>query len=327
MARYSATVTPASASRAAPDAHRSWRAPWPLLLQRSLAPVRRGRFDPCHVHVGDRVVWRTARPASGPVLARIEQLGGDEVRCEAWGEGADWFVEQLPQLLGADDTREQFRCDDHPLLARIHDATPWLRLPRTDLVFEALVGAILEQRVTVREALDARSWLIRRHGEAPPGCPPDMPPHMRVMPTPGRWLQVPSWDWHRAGVDVHRAATVRRCAEVAARLEETTRMDREACMRRLRAVPGVGVWTVAETLQRSHGDADSLSYGDTHLARFVGYALTGAAADDARMEELLEPWRGHRHRVVRLLQVASASGLVRRPPRVPRARPRAHLGF
>jgi 3-methyladenine DNA glycosylase/8-oxoguanine DNA glycosylase len=310
-----------------PDASRTWRAGWRLQLVRQLASVQRGRFDPCQRSVGDRVVWRTARPSSGMVVARLEQLDDHAVRCDAWGPGAEWFCEQLPSLLGADDAREEFDPRTHALLTKLHAASSWLRMPRTGLVFEALVGAIFEQRVTVREALDARRWLIRRHGDAPPASPAGMPADLRVMPSPRAWRAVPSWDFHRAGMDVHRAATLLRCAEVAGRIDETAGMDRLDATRRLRAIRGVGVWTVAETRQRSHGCPDSVSYGDTHLARFVGYALAGTEVDDEGMEELLEPWRGHRHRVVRLLQLGASHGLVQGAPRVPRARARQHLGY
>ncbi len=261
------------------------------------------------------------------MLARIEQVDEHTARCAAWGPGTDWFIDRLPSLLGDDDDAHAFEHAGHDLLRRVHRANPWLRLPRTGLVFEALVGSVLEQRVTVEEALRARNRLIAWHGDLPPARPQGLPEHVRVMPDAPTWRSIPSWDWHRAGCDVHRAATIRRAAQVAPRLDETTELDRVDGLRRMRAVRGIGVWTVAETWQRSHGDPDLVSYGDTHLARFVGYALTGESVDDAGMEQLLEPWRGHRHRVVRLLQLAASLGAVATPPRVPRAPARTHLGL
>jgi 3-methyladenine DNA glycosylase/8-oxoguanine DNA glycosylase len=67
-------------------------------------------------------------------------------------------------------------------------------------------------------------------------------------------------------------------------------------------VPGIGAWTVAEVAQRALGDADALSVGDYHLSAFVGWALAGRPLDDDGMVELLERWRPHRYRVVRLLE-------------------------
>jgi len=76
---------------------------------------------------------------------------------------------------------------------------------------------------------------------------------------------------------------------------------------RLVAYPGIGPWTAAEVTLRALGDPDAVSLGDFHLPNLVAWALAGEPrADDARMLELLEPWRGHRARVIRLLE---ASGL------------------
>jgi 3-methyladenine DNA glycosylase/8-oxoguanine DNA glycosylase len=72
------------------------------------------------------------------------------------------------------------------------------------------------------------------------------------------------------------------------------------------SLPGVGMWTAAETAQRAWGDADALSVGDYHLAKMVGWSLLGHPIDDPAMVKLLEPLRPHRHRAVRLLE---ASGL------------------
>jgi len=294
---------------------------------RVLAPLRRGRLDPSHQVVGERVVWRTARLSSGPVVARLHQTGATTIECDAWGAGGEQFVAELPVLLGEGDELADFDPAGHRLVAKLHAASPWLRMPRTNLVFEALTSAILEQRVTYTEALAGRLHLHRRYGESPPAAPPGMPAGMLLAPTPAAWRGISSPSWHRAGVDVHRALTIARCAEVAARLDETAAMGRLEGMRRMRAVPGVGVWTVAETRQRALGDPDSVSYGDTHLARFVGYALTGAGVDDHGMEELLEPWRGHRHRVVRLLQLGVAHGVVPTAPSIAKAPPRRHLRY
>ena len=88
----------------------------------------------------------------------------------------------------------------------------------------------------------------------------------------------------------------------------------------LTSLPGVGVWTSAETRIRALGDPDAVSIGDYHLAHEVGHALTGARTDDAGMIELLAPWAGQRQRVVRLIH---ASG-VQEPRRGPRLAPEDH---
>jgi 3-methyladenine DNA glycosylase/8-oxoguanine DNA glycosylase len=172
---------------------------------------------------------------------------------------------------------------------------------------------VLEQRVIASTAFTAWRWLLDRHGSPAPG---PAPAGMRVVPEARGWLDVPEWDFHRAGVDPRRARTVVACARVASRLEETTTMSPADAARRLQAVPGVGVWTAAEVAQRALGDADAVSVGDYHLAKGVGWALVGRRVDDAAMLELLAPWRPHRYRVIRLLELTGRALAPRRGPRL-----------
>jgi 3-methyladenine DNA glycosylase/8-oxoguanine DNA glycosylase len=120
-------------------------------------------------------------------------------------------------------------------------------------------------------------------------------------------------------VDPQRYRTIRAAATVADRLQECVELTPpgselavfERAVKRLRVVPGVGEWTAAETTLRALGNPDAVSVGDFHLKNLVGFALTGASrTDDATMIELLEPWRGQRARVVRLIELSGA-----RPPK------------
>jgi 3-methyladenine DNA glycosylase/8-oxoguanine DNA glycosylase len=178
-----------------------------------------------------------------------------------------------------------------------------------------LVPAVLEQKVTGSEARSAWRHLVRRYGIPAPG---PAPAGMFVAPDAGTWRRVPSWEWRRAGVDGKRARTVLAAVAVAPRLEETLQLPAEEAQRRLRAVPGVGAWTVAEVVQRAHGELDTVSVGDYHLAAFVGWALAGRPVDDAGMLALLAPYRPHRHLAVRLLECSGA----RQPRFGPRLAPR-----
>lgn len=278
-----------------------WRPAQPVDVRLTLGPLSRGRNDPTYQVEADGSSWRTSLTPCGPVTYRIEQRRS-EVHVQAWGDGAEWAVAQAPALLGADDDWTGFVAG-HPLLEQALRRHPGLRLPRTGLVMEVLVPAVLEQKVTGKEARAAFCLLVRRHGTPPPG---PAPAGMRVPPGPQAWRRVPSWEWHRAGVDPQRMRTVLAAARVAERLEEAVGMEREDALRRLRAVPGVGVWTAAEVAQRALGDPDEVSVGDYHLAAFVGWALLGRPLDDPGMVELLAPWRPHRQRVVRLLEVSGA---------------------
>jgi 3-methyladenine DNA glycosylase/8-oxoguanine DNA glycosylase len=269
----------------------------PLDLSLTLSCLSRGRGDPCHRSDASGV-WRTWRTPEGAATVRLERRG-PAVRAVAWGPGADWALAAVPDLLGGRDDPGAFR-PAHPLLRELVRRYRGLRVPRSGLVFEALVPAILEQKVTGVEARRAWRYLINRYGEPAPG---PAPAGMRVFPVPSLWRRIPSWEWHRAGVDGKRSRTVLAAAEVADALERTLRLPAADVLGALRSVPGIGAWTAAEVAQRAHGDADAVSVGDYHLPAVVGWALIGRPVDDDGMLDLLAPYAGHRHRAVRLLEV------------------------
>lgn len=292
-------------------ATRTWTPPGPYDLGRTLGVLARGPGDPAYRVAPDGSVWRASRTPAGPGTLHVTSTA-DGIRAEAWGPGATWFLDHLPTLLGAKDTPEAF-VPRHRLLHGAHRRNPGLRLTRTGLVLESLIPAILEQKVTSDEAYRAWRLLLRRHGTPAPGPLPDL----RVMPDPQRWTLIPSWEWHKAGVDTKRASTIIRAARVALRLEEAAAMDDEQAATRLRTIPGIGPWTTAETLQRSNGAADAVTTGDLHLPKIIGYALTGAGnTDDEGMLELLSPYEGQRHRACRLI-LLTAPVPPRRAPRFP----------
>jgi 3-methyladenine DNA glycosylase/8-oxoguanine DNA glycosylase len=285
----------------------------PVDLHRTLAPLRRGAADPTHQVAADGAIWRTTRMPSGPATMRLRQVGPTEVHAWAWGAGSGDALATVPALLGELDDASTF--DPPPGLVReTYRRTSRVRLTRTGHVMEALVPAILEQRVTGRSARDAWRWLLRAHGTAAPGPAPE---GMRVPPTSTGWADIPVWDFHRAGVDPGRAGTVVAAARLANRLEEASALGGRLGMDRLTYVRGVGPWTAAETAQRAWGDPDAVSVGDYHLPEQVGWALTGErGVDDEGMLRLLEPYRPHRYRAVLLLLLSGAANVPRRGPRL-----------
>ncbi|GAA2451859.1 DNA-3-methyladenine glycosylase 2 family protein [Streptomyces glaucus] len=302
----------AAAPAGAPAKVRTWVPDEPLDLGLVLGPLRRGPADPTFRAMPDGSVWRASRTPAGPGTLRVSAHGA-EVRGEAWGPGAEWLLHHLPELLGAADDPSAF-APRHRLLALARHRRPGLRLTRTGLVLESLIPSVLEQKVTTAEAYRAWRLLVRRYGDPAPGPAPG---RMYVMPAPRTWALIPSWEWHRAGVDDKRASTILRAVRVAARLEETVRMEPAAAQARLEAVPGIGPWTSAETVQRSHGAPDAVTVGDLHLPGIVGWALAGDRhADDSLMLELLEPYAGQRHRAARLILLSGRTP-PRRAPRMP----------
>jgi 3-methyladenine DNA glycosylase/8-oxoguanine DNA glycosylase len=239
----------------------------------------------------------------------------DGLEAEAWGPGADRVLDAVPALIGVDDDRSGFESRLHPLVAELDRHQRGIRIGRTGAVVEALVPAILEQKVTGTEAWRGLRGLVRGWGEPAPG-----PFGLRLLPEPSVLAAIPYHAFHPIGVERRRADLVRRVADRAARFEEVLGLSRDAAYARLTALPGLGPWTAAEVMLRAAGDPDAVSVGDFHLPNLVAFALAGEIrGTNERMLELLEPWRGHRARVIRLLET---SGL--RPPAFgPRYAPRS----
>jgi len=300
---------PAPSTGALTVEHRSDR---PLDLGLTLGPLRHGAGDPTVARTPDGAWWRTTLLRSGPATQRLVATGERSAVVQLWGPGAREAADRLPDLLGEGDSTDGFAPPPQAQAAARRAAG--MRLTRSGRVMEALVPAILEQKVQIVTAHRAWRWLVLRHGSAAPG---PAPAGLRVVPDARTWATLPVWEWHRAGVDPRRAATVARCARVAARLEEAAGLPGAEARARLEAVPGIGEWTSAEVAQRAFGDADALSVGDFHLAAAVGWALTGERTDDAGMLRLLAPYAPHRHRVVRLLFLDRRAQAPRRGPKLP----------
>lgn len=246
----------------------------------------------------------------GPATLAVRPLDAQgEVRAAAWGSGAEWVLEGLPGLLGADDDPSGFDPHDR-VVAEAWRRFPHWRVPRSGLVLDALVPAVLEQKVTGKEAFAGWRRLVLEYGAPAPGAAA-AERRLRIAPTPARLRAVPSWAWLQMGVEPGRARTVVRVAESAAALERLASLPVDEADRRMRSLPGVGVWTSAEVRSRAFGDADAVSFGDYHVAKDIGWALTGRPVDDVGLAELLEPYRPHRFRVQALLALVG----LRRPRR------------
>jgi len=298
---------------------RLWRPDWPCPVGVILSPARRGPGDPTYRIDPDGTIWRGIRTPAGIATLKVSsrpQAG--EVYAAAWGPGAEWALEHLPAMLGADDDLTGFE-PRHQAIAEAHRRHPHWRIGTTGLVMEALVPAVIEQKVTGKEAFTGFRQLVYRFGERAPGQ--GIEGKLWVQPSPEQLRKIPSWEWLKLNIDPARSRTVVRAVQVAAGLERTAGLVGEELDLRLRSVPGIGVWTSAEIRVRAHGDPDAVSFGDYHIAKNVGWALTGEEVDDDGLTELLEPYRPHRYRVQRLVELAG----LHRPRRGPRMPLRTHL--
>ena len=280
----------------------------PLDLVRTLAPLGRGPGDRTIRFEAGRA-WRATRTPDGPATMALHHAG-DELRVEAWGPGADRALHDVPALVGIG--QDALSPPGHPIISRLARRFPGVRIPRTGAVLEALVAAILEQKIIGEEARRALFALVRFHGEVAPG-PPEL--RLRLPPAPATLAALPYYAYHPYGVERRRADLIRRVSARAAWFEAIADLTTSEAHARLTSVPGIGSWTAGEVGVRALGDVDAVSVGDFHLPNLVAFALAGEPrATDARMLELLEPYRGQRALVIRLLELGGI--------RVPRYGPR-----
>ena len=255
----------------------------------------RATLRPLHGWFGEDGWWLTARSPAGSVSLRIsrtkDRLGGD-----AWGDGSSWALSRLGSIAGLDDDPSAFQTD-HPVVGELHRRNPGWRFGMTGLVFDALVHAIVGQKVTGQESAAAMRGLRERFGDPAPG-----PAAVRLPPDPETMAAAPYWVFHRLHLEKRRADVLRRVAGSAATLDALRQVNAAEASGVLSGLNGVGVWTVSKTLAVSHGDPDQVDVGDFHLKHTVVYHLTGRPrGSDEEMLELLEPFRPHRGRVARLL--------------------------
>jgi 3-methyladenine DNA glycosylase/8-oxoguanine DNA glycosylase len=290
-------------------------------LRAFLAPLARGSGDPT-MRVAAGAAIRASVTPDGPAAIEI-RVDGASVHARAWGPGAGHVLKGLPALLGLDDDPSGFDAGLHPLVAQLARRHGPVRLGRTVALWDALLPAILEQRITGTEAWRNHRRLVRAHGSPAPG-----PLGLVLAPTPAEVAALPPWRLTALGIEPRRGLLLRRIAREASRYETLAAPARlpgaggagaTALAAALRAQPGIGPWTAAEVTLRALGDPDAVSVGDAHLSNVVAFALAGRPrGTDEEMLELLAPWAGHRARVVRLLEAARIA-----PPRYgPRVAPR-----
>ena len=289
-----------------PDVRARFETRGPLDLGLTLRPIGQGAW----LRIAGAEAWRATQTPEGAATVHLVQRSG-AVDLEAWGPGAAWAAANAPALCGMEDDDTGFS-PAHPLLVQARKRNPGLRIPKTKAVFEALTPAVIAQKVIGKEAHRSYTALVDALGQPAPG-----PMRLTIPPTAAVLARTPCWTFHQLGVERRRAEVIIRAARSAKRLEETVAMDMAAAHKRLEAFPGIGPWTAAHVAHVALGDADAVPVGDYHLPHSVGYALEGTPrSSDERMLELLEPYRGHRARVIRLIELSGISA-PRFGPRLP----------
>lgn len=290
-----------------PDGERTLEVEEPLDLRLTLGVNAHGAGDRSLRFEVSGTVWRAARTPDGPVTLLVETRTSG-LRARAWGPGSAWALAQLDGLVGLDDDPGAL-VSRHRAVAAAVRRCRGMRIGRTLAVHDALVPAILGQKVTGDEAHRTLRALTARYGEDAPGGF-----GLRLRPAPDTLAALPYHAYHPLGLERRRAELVRAVSREAARLELLGESAagpgadvaaRAAAYAALRAFPGIGPWTAAEVGMQAFGDPDAVSLGDFHIPNMVAWALAGEPrGTDERMLELLEPYRGQRGRVIRVLGAA-----------------------
>ncbi len=265
--------------------------PWPFRLG------RRGTLDgllrPC-----DGGVARLMHVEGEPAVVRVRQLRRDRVRFAARAPSRAAAHEALMRMrfaLGVDDDLrpfyERFRFD--PLLGRVIRARPYLRVFRRPDRFEALAFAICEQLIEFERAASIQRRLVARWGRR---CPET---GLRDAPDAASLAGVAPAELQSLDLSGGRARALRRAArEVAAGRVDLADPDQERGWSRLRAIPGIGAWTVEMLALHGQGRFDQVPAGDLAFSKLVGRLRTGNPRARASEEDVraffapYAPWAG-----------------------------------
>jgi 3-methyladenine DNA glycosylase/8-oxoguanine DNA glycosylase len=245
------------------------------------------------------IVERLLHDGAEPVLVRMAQPARDRVVLGARARtnaAAAHGIERMRFALGVDDDLSAFhrRFARDPLIGRSVRSRPWLRVSRRPEPFEALAWAVCEQLIEYERAAAIERRLVARLGrhwvgwDGAPSALRDMPTAHALAGTAPALLE--SFD-----LAAGRAVTLVRAArEVALGRVDLHGADHEHGWRRLRAIPGIGSWTVEMLGLLGQGRHDQLPAGDVGLLKLVGRLLSGgdpyARADEPQVREFFAPY-------------------------------------
>jgi 3-methyladenine DNA glycosylase/8-oxoguanine DNA glycosylase len=246
------------------------------------------------------VLERLLHQREAPVLVRAAQLGCGNVLLGARSpsrSAAAYGIERMRFMLGLDDDLRPFlrEFDGDPLIGRSLRRQPWLRVGRRPDPFEALACAICEQLIDYPRAAAIERRIVAvlgRRWSEPEGARAaglrDMPAADAIAGTAPALLQSFDLAGGRA------ISLIRAAREVARGRLDLHHSDHESGWRRLRAIPGIGAWTVEMLALKGQGRHDQVPAGDLHLLKLVGRRLSGgdpyARAEEHQVREFFAPY-------------------------------------
>jgi 3-methyladenine DNA glycosylase/8-oxoguanine DNA glycosylase len=246
---------------------------WPVRLPAGNAPDGVVR---CRGGVLERLLHIEGAPA----VVRVAQPARDRVVLGAWAADRAAGEEAIARMrfaLGLDDDlrpfHDRFRFD--PLIGPSVRARPWLRVRRRPEPFEALAWAVCEQLIEYERAAAIERRLLSALGRRWVGWDGAASP-LRDLPTAEALAGTAPARLESFDLAACRAVTLVRAArEVAKGRVELHGAEHEAGWRRLRAIPGIGNWTLEMLALHGQGRYDQVPAGDVGLLKLVGRLLSG----------------------------------------------------
>jgi 3-methyladenine DNA glycosylase/8-oxoguanine DNA glycosylase len=245
------------------------------------------------------VLERLLHMEEQPVLVRVAQTGRERVLIGARAPSRDAAAHGISRMrfaLGLEDDLSPFlsRFARDPLIGRSVRSRPWLRNSRRPDPFEALVWAICEQLIEYERAAAIERRIAYALGRRWVGWDGG---HSRLTDLPGPHVLAGTAPALLQSFDLAgcRAITLVRAArEVARGRIDLGHADHERGWRKLRAIPGIGPWTVEMLALHGQGRHDQLPAGDLGLLKLVGRLLSGgdprAFAEEAQVREFFAPY-------------------------------------
>ncbi len=215
-----------------------------------------------------------------PVVVRVAQASPDCVLFGARARtraGAAHGIARMRFALGVDDDLRPFyeRFKKDPVIGASVRRRPWLRVERRPEPFEALAWAVCEQLIEYERAAAIERRIVFRLGRTGAGWTRGDLTY-RDLPTAQRLAEVAPALLQSLDLGGSRArALVRVAREVALGRVDLNAGDHEHGWRRLRAIPGVGAWTVEMLALHGQGRYDQVPAGDVGLLKAVGRRLGG----------------------------------------------------
>jgi 3-methyladenine DNA glycosylase/8-oxoguanine DNA glycosylase len=245
------------------------------------------------------VLERLLHEGQTPVVVRVAQTSPERVLFGARAatrSAAAHGIARMRFALGVDEDIGPFhrRFARDPLIGRSVRAAPWRRVARRPEPFEALVLAICEQLIEYQRAAAIERRMLAALGRRSPGWDGvesglrDLPAAEVLAGTAPAMLQSLDLAGSRA------LALVRAAREVARGRVDLHSAEHEHGWRRLRAIPGIGRWTVEMLALHGQGRTDQLPAGDLGLLKLVGRILGGgdplARASEQQVREFFAPY-------------------------------------